>query len=54
MTCSSGGTTAVTLTGTYQSEQISGQAPSEQVTPDSGGLSGTLDGTAITLSIGLS
>jgi hypothetical protein len=42
------------LSGTYESAQLSGQAPSEQVNSSSGELSGTLNGTAITLSIGLS
>jgi hypothetical protein len=42
------------LSGTYESAQISGQAPSEQVNSNSGELSGTLNGPAITLSIGLS
>lgn len=39
------------LSGTYERVQLSGQAPAEQVSPASGDLSGTLDGTAITLSI---
>jgi hypothetical protein len=42
------------LSGTYEFAQLSGQAPSEQVNSNSGELSGTLNGTAITLSIGLS
>jgi len=42
------------LNGTYEFAQLSGQAPSEQVSSNSGELSGTLDGTAITLNIGLS
>jgi hypothetical protein len=42
------------LSGTYESAKLSGQAPSEQVNSDSTSLSGTLDGTAITLNIGLS
>lgn len=42
------------LSGTYQSAQLSGQAPSEQVSANSGDLSGTLDGTAVTLTVGLS
>jgi hypothetical protein len=42
------------LSGTYEHVQLSGQAPAEQVSSNSGDLSGTLDGTAITLSIGLS
>ena len=42
------------LSGTYQYADLSGQAPSEQVSPSSGNLTGTLDGTAITMSIGLS
>jgi hypothetical protein len=37
------------LSGTYEFVQLSGQAPSEQVSPQSGDLSGTLDGTAINL-----
>jgi hypothetical protein len=42
------------LSGTYQYADLSGQAPQEQVSSNSGNLSGTLDGTAITVSIGLS
>jgi hypothetical protein len=42
------------LSGTYESAQLSGQAPQEQVSSSSGDLSGTLDGSDITLSIGLS
>lgn len=42
------------LSGTYEFAQLSGQAPQEQVSSNSGNLSGTLDGTAITVSIGLS
>ena len=42
------------LSGTYQYADLSGQAPSEQVSSSSGNLTGTLDGTAITMSIGLS
>ena len=42
------------LSGTYQFAQLSGQTPSEQVSSNSGGLSGTLNGTALTVSIGLS
>lgn len=42
------------LSGTYESAQLSGQAPQEQVSSDSGELSGSLDGTAITLNIGVS
>jgi hypothetical protein len=42
------------LSGTYQRADLSGQVPSEAVSSDSGELSGTLDATAITLSIGLS
>jgi len=41
------------LSGTYESSSISGQAPDEQVTSASGDLSGTLSGNAISLSIGL-
>jgi hypothetical protein len=39
------------LSGTYQQAQIAGQAPSEQVSSSTGSLSGTLNGTAITLDI---
>ena len=42
------------LSGTYQYADLSGQAPSEQVSSSSGNLTGTLNGTAITMSIGLS
>jgi hypothetical protein len=42
------------LSGTYQYANLSGQAPSEQVSSNSGNLTGTLNGTAITMSIGLS
>ena len=42
------------LSGTYQYADLSGQAPSEQVSSNSGNLTGTLNGTAITMSIGLS
>jgi hypothetical protein len=42
------------LSGTYEDAQLSGQAPSQQVSADNGELSGTLDGTAITLSVGFS
>jgi hypothetical protein len=41
------------LSGTYESSSLSGQAPDEQVSPESGDLSGTLNGSAISLSIGL-
>lgn len=41
------------LSGSYEYSSISGQAPQEQVTSDQGGLSGTLNGNAISLSIGL-
>lgn len=40
------------LDGTYQQAQLSGSAPSEQVNAASGELTGTLDGTAITLAVG--
>jgi hypothetical protein len=42
------------LSGTYENAQLTGQAPAEQVNSNSGDLSGTLNGTAITLNIGLS
>jgi len=42
------------LSGTYEFAQLSGQPPSEQVSSNSGDLTGTLDGTAITVGIGLS
>ena len=41
------------LSGTYEYSIISGQAPQEQVSPGSGGLSCTLNSDAISLSIGL-
>lgn len=42
------------LSGTYENAGLSGQAPTETVSSGSGGLSGTVAGTAITLSVGLS
>jgi hypothetical protein len=42
------------LSGTYESAQLSGQAPQEQVSSSSGDLSGTLDSGDITLSVGWS
>jgi hypothetical protein len=42
------------LSGTYQYANLSGQAPAEQVSSNSGNLTGTLSGTAITMSVGLS
>jgi hypothetical protein len=42
------------LTGTYELAQLAGTAPSEQVSSNHGGLSGTLDGQAVTLSVGFS
>jgi hypothetical protein len=42
------------LAGTYQQARLTGSAPSEQVSASQGGLSGTLDGQAITLSVGFS
>lgn len=41
------------LSGSYEYSSISGQAPQEQVTSNRGGLSGTLNENAISLSIGL-
>jgi hypothetical protein len=41
------------LSGSYEYSNIGGQAPQEQVSSDHGGLSGTLNGNAISLSIGL-
>jgi predicted nucleic acid-binding Zn-ribbon protein len=41
------------LSGSYEYSSISGQAPQEQVSSNSGGLSGTLNGNAISLTIGL-
>lgn len=40
------------LSGTWEQVYLSGQAPSQSVSSNSVGLSGTLNGTAITLSIG--
>jgi hypothetical protein len=42
------------LSGTYENAQLSGQAPSQQVSANNGELSGTLDGSAITLTVGFS
>ena len=42
------------LSGTYQYANLSGQGPSEQVSSSSGNLTGTHDGTAVTMSIGFS
>jgi hypothetical protein len=41
------------LSGSYVHSSISGQVPQEQVTSNQGGLSGTLNGNAISLTIGL-
>lgn len=41
------------LSGSYEYSSISGQAPQEQVTSDQGDLTGTLNGNAISLTIGL-
>jgi hypothetical protein len=41
------------LSGSYEYSSISGQAPQEQVTSNSGNLTGTLNGATISLSIGL-
>jgi hypothetical protein len=41
------------LSGSYEYSSISGQAPQEQVTPEQGDLTGTLNGNAISLTIGL-
>lgn len=40
------------LGGTYEQAQLTGTAPQEQVSSSQGGLSGTLDGQAVTMSIG--
>jgi hypothetical protein len=42
------------LSGTYEEAELSGTSPSEQVSSNSGSLSGTLDGNQLTLSIGSS
>jgi hypothetical protein len=48
-------TDSTDLSGTYQDAELSGTAPSEQVTTNSGNLSGTLNASGgITLSIGFS
>lgn len=41
------------LSGSYEYSSLNGQAPQEQVSSNSGNLSGTLHGSAISLSIGL-
>jgi hypothetical protein len=41
------------ISGSYEYSSLRGQAPQEQVSSNSGDLSGTLNGTAISLSIGL-
>lgn len=41
------------LSGSYEYSSVNGQAPQEQVSSNSGNLSGTLNGSAISLSIGL-
>jgi hypothetical protein len=42
------------LSGTYEYSALSGQPPQETVSSNSGNLTGTISGTAITLSIGFS